>query len=65
MNIKIIEKFLTEGDLNELSSLQLKNTNRNSVNVYHNEINPKKKIKNDCIKKKLWKDFTRVTIQKQ
>ena len=52
MNIKIIEKFLTEGDLNELSSLQLKNTNRNSVNVYHNEINPKKMIKNDCIKKK-------------
>ena len=52
MNIKIIENFLLEEDLNELCSLQLKNTERNSVNVYHNEINPLNEIKNDCIKKK-------------
>ncbi len=51
MKIKTIEKFLTEIDLDELSSLQLKNTNRNDINVYHNEINAKNDIKNDCIKK--------------
>jgi len=51
MNIKIIENFLTTDDLNELCSLQLKDTGRNSVNVYHNEINALNEIKNDCIKK--------------
>ena len=51
MNIKIIENFLTTDDLYELCSLQLKDTGRNSVNVYHNEINALNEIKNDCIKK--------------
>ena len=51
MNIKIIENFLTTDDLNELCSLQLKDTGRNSVNVYHNEINALNDITNDCIKK--------------
>lgn len=51
MNIKIIENFLITDDLNELCSLQLKDTGRNSVNVYHNEINALNEIKNDCIKK--------------
>lgn len=53
MNIKIIENFLTKDDFNELCSLELKNTERNKINVYHNEINNNNEIKNDCIKKEV------------
>jgi len=55
MNIKIIENFLITDDLNELCSLQLKDTGRNSVNVYHNEINALNEVKNDCIRKETLK----------
>ena len=52
MNIKIIENFLIDEDFDELSSLKLKDTKKDSVNVYHNEINKLNEIKNDCIEKK-------------
>ena len=51
MKLKIIENFLNQNDLEELSSLKLNHTEKNCLNVYHNEINKKDEIKNDCIKK--------------
>jgi hypothetical protein len=51
MKLKIIENFLNLNDLEELSSLQLNHTEKNCLNVYHNEINKKDEIKNDCVKK--------------
>ena len=48
-NIKIIDNFLKEEDLNELNSLILNSIQDNEVKVYHNSIDANKIINNSCI----------------
>ena len=49
MNIKIIDNFLDQKDLEEITSITLKIISNNEVKVYHNQIDKNNKIKNDCL----------------
>ena len=50
MNIKIIDRFLNEEDLKEISSLELGKIDKKQVKVYHNSIDKNGRVKSDCIK---------------
>ena len=62
MNIKIIDKFLSNEDFEELSNISLKKINLKEIKVYHNKISKDGLIEiaeclsNDLLKK-LHKDY--------
>ena len=49
MNIKIIDNFLDQKDLIEISSIKLKKVDSNKVKVYHNSIDKNNKTKVECL----------------
>ena len=49
MNIKIIDNFLNQKDLEEITSVKLKSINSHEVKVYHNQIDKNQEVKTDCI----------------
>ena len=57
MNLKIIDNFLNESDLNYLSNLKLHRVADNSLKVYHNSIDKFENINVECIDNKRLKDI--------
>ena len=53
MKIKIIENFLNEEDLDEISKIDLNPVSSTDVKVYHNSITRDKIIKNECMNENL------------
>ena len=53
MNIKIIDNFLDQKDLNDLCSLNLENVQKDKVKVYHNSVYKNGDLKNECIDKEI------------
>ncbi len=49
MNIKIIDNFLNQKDLEEITSVKLNTINSREVKVYHNQIDKNNEVKADCI----------------
>ena len=66
MNLKVIDNFLNEEDLNELSLLKLRQVKEDELSIYHNEINEKEEVKAECIGEKtvrrLFKNYHHKTI---
>ena len=57
MNIKILENFLDEKDLVEISSIKLKEISRKEIMVYHNSIDKNDQIKAECINPEILKNL--------
>ena len=57
MNLKIIDNFLNESDLNYLSNLKLHRVADNSLKIYHNSIDKFENINVECIDNKRLKDI--------
>ena len=57
MNLKIIDNFLNESDLNYLSNLKLHSVADNSLKIYHNSIDKFENINVECIDNKRLKDI--------
>ena len=55
MKIKVIENFLKDDDLIEISKINLKKIGPKEVKVYHNSISGTQIIRNDCIEDNLLK----------
>ena len=50
MNIKVIDNFLFENDLQEISSLKLNRAKDYEIKVYHNSIYKDDLTKSSCLK---------------
>ena len=59
MNIKIIDNFLDQKDLNDLCSLNLENVQKDKVKVYHNSVYRNGDLKNECIDKEILKRLSK------
>ena len=57
MKIKIIDNFLNEKDLEEITSVKLKSINSHEVKVYHNQIDKNQEVTTDCISPEFLKRF--------
>ena len=62
MNIKIIDNFLNQKDLEEITSVKLKSINSHEVKVYHNKYQ-KSRNQNDCITSEFLKIAKIITIK--
>ena len=60
MNIKIIDNFLDQKDLEEITSIKLKIISNHEVKVYHNQIDKNNKIKNDCLNSEFLKRLQKI-----
>lgn len=67
MNIKIIDQFLNEEDLKEISLIKLKEIGKEEIKVYHNSIGKDGKIISECIKpstiERLHKNYHKIALE--
>tara|TARA_B100000029_G_scaffold170524_1_gene166782 strand:- start:657 stop:1283 length:627 start_codon:yes stop_codon:yes gene_type:complete len=57
MRTKIIDNFLNQEDLQEITSLKLKEITEHNINVYHNKISKENVVNADCLSDETVKRF--------